>query len=158
MLLFSHAAQWCSVPSLLEIVQSKPIRYELRLPPALAIFVVQYASDCLACCQRPKTTIIHHRVYLPLDPFFPLYLEVTVKQVRLTDNISVNIPLNLLLFIFIFQSCFSTFNALLWIYINRNLIYMTHLMCLSLFLQACYHCMKCFVKEALLQNMNYETL
>lgn len=149
-----------SAPSLLETVQSKPIRFERWLPPALAIFVVQYASDSLnglACCLRPKTTIIHHRVYLPLDLFHFIYKWQLSRCVWLITYQLI------FLWIYYYLSSYSraVFPHLMhyredtlteiW-FIWRTII------CLFLFLQACYHCMKCFLKEALLQTMNYETL
>lgn len=86
-----------------------------------------------------------HGVFAPWPLY--LYLKVTVKQVHLTDNISVNIPLNLQLFIFIFSAVFFTFNARLWIYFTGKLIYMKYLMCDHMSFPVLAR--KCFVKEAL---------
>lgn len=91
----------------------------------------------IRCSVMKSESKDHHNS--PQGVFAPwplyLYLKVTVKQVHLTDNISV-FPWIYNYLSSCFQQFFSTFNARLWIYFTGKLIYTKYVtICLFLFLQ-----------------------
>lgn len=163
--LFSHAAQWCkpvhSHSWKLYKVNQSDLKCDChQLLPFLLCNMHQTHCERSGMLSETKG---HHN---SPQGIFPLDLFPFIWKWQLSR--CVWLITYQLIFLWIYYYLSSYFRAVfthLMPYCEDTLteswfIWCTScvIICLFLFLQACYHCMKCFVKEALLQNMNYETL